>query len=49
MIGLDTVVARDPTDGVTLGETPLGAGVVLTGDDAALVDASRIGTTAVLE
>lgn len=49
MIGLDAVVARVPADGVTLGKTAIRAASVLTGDDAALVDTSRIGTTSVLE
>ena len=48
MIGLDSVVAQLP-EGVTLGETPIGPGSVLTGSDDAFVDVSRIGTTAVLE
>jgi phage tail-like protein len=49
MIGLDSVVARLPDEGVSLGETPLGPASVLVGDPAPLVDASRIGTTAVLD
>lgn len=49
MIGLDTVVGRVPPNGVRVGETPIGPASVLTGDDAAVVDGSRIGTTAVLE
>ncbi len=49
MIGLDAVVARVPHDGVTLGDASLGPGSVLGGAPSPAVDASRIGTTAVLD
>ncbi len=51
MIGLDSVVASVPTEGVTLGETPIGPASVLGGGEttAQLVDSSRIGTTTVLD
>jgi phage tail-like protein len=49
MIGLDSVVARVPGDAVRLGETELGAASTLGGGEAPVIDASRIGTTAVLD
>jgi hypothetical protein len=49
VIGLDAVIARVPHDGVTLGDSSLGPDVVLGGAPAPVVDASRIGTTAVLD
>ncbi len=51
MIGLDSVVASVPKEGVTLGETPIGPASALGGGEttAELVDSSRIGTTTVLD
>jgi phage tail-like protein len=47
MIGLDTVVARVPR-GVTLGDTPVGPGSVLTGSDEARIGTGYLSTTAQL-
>ena len=44
-LGLDSVIARVPADGLVLGETPLGQATVLTGDPTDSGGPRRLGTT----